>query len=152
MATYDPFSGNPIYTSAFLKRVRLHEGFRDRPYKCPAGRLTIGYGRNLDDNPLTKDEAEILLANDLIASEQYARLWTGPEVWKELSPRRQGVVVEMCFQMGLSNLYGFREFRKAIVAGDYTAAAVEMLDSEWHREDSPERAKMLATIMEFGVG
>ncbi|MCP4280350.1 MAG: lysozyme, partial [Alteromonas sp.] len=30
--------------------IAQHEGLRLKPYKCTAGKITIGYGRNLDDN------------------------------------------------------------------------------------------------------
>lgn len=39
------------------------EGLMLYPYYCPSRKLTIGVGRNLDDNPLTADEAMHLLAS-----------------------------------------------------------------------------------------
>lgn len=45
--------------------IKLHEGLRLKPYKCPAGKLTIGYGLNLDGG-ITKEEAEILLSYRII--------------------------------------------------------------------------------------
>ena len=30
------------------KQLVRHEGLRLKPYRCTAGKLTIGYGRNLD--------------------------------------------------------------------------------------------------------
>ncbi len=37
------------------------EGLKLFPYRCTAGKLTIGVGRNLDDNPLTADECMVFL-------------------------------------------------------------------------------------------
>lgn len=37
------------------------EGLRLFPYRCTAGKLTVGIGRNLDNNPLTADEAMVFL-------------------------------------------------------------------------------------------
>ena len=31
------------------KLISLHEGLRLGVYRCPAGKLTIGFGRNLED-------------------------------------------------------------------------------------------------------
>ena len=42
-----------------------HEGLRLTPYRCPAGRLTIGIGRNLEDKGITEKEAVMLLKNDI---------------------------------------------------------------------------------------
>lgn len=36
------------------------EGFMANVYKCPAGFDTIGYGRNIEANPLTKEEKDKL--------------------------------------------------------------------------------------------
>ena len=34
-----------------------HEDIKLKPYRCSAGKLTIGVGRNLDDNGITRAEA-----------------------------------------------------------------------------------------------
>jgi len=41
------------------------EGIRLKPYLCPAGKTTIGVGRNLDDVGITEDEAMEMLENDI---------------------------------------------------------------------------------------
>ena len=50
---------------AFLDQIILHEGLELTPYKCTAGQLTIGVGRNLDDRGITEDEARFLCKNDI---------------------------------------------------------------------------------------
>ena len=45
-----------------VQRLCHHEGIRLQPYRCPAGYLTIGVGRNLETNPPTAEE--INLARD----------------------------------------------------------------------------------------
>ena len=52
----------------FYTKVASFEGFRSRPYKCPAGVLTIGYGHT--DNvkitdSITLPEAQKLLREDM---------------------------------------------------------------------------------------
>ncbi|MFD2234837.1 glycoside hydrolase family protein, partial [Phaeospirillum tilakii] len=41
------------------------ESLRLKPYRCPAGKLTIGIGRNLDDVGISREEAETLLDHDI---------------------------------------------------------------------------------------
>lgn len=54
-----------------LEVIKKHEGFRSKPYLCPAGVPTIGYGNTfypdgvkvtMQDKPLSKDMADLLLA------------------------------------------------------------------------------------------
>ena len=45
-----------------------HEGLRLFPYRCSAGKLSIGVGRNLDDVGITRDEAEFMLDGDIARS------------------------------------------------------------------------------------
>lgn len=42
-----------------VQRLCLHEGIRLQPYRCPAGYLTIGVGRNLETNQLTVEEKKV---------------------------------------------------------------------------------------------
>ena len=46
-------------------QLTKHEGLRLKPYHCPAGKLTIGIGRNLEDKGITEKEAVMLLENDI---------------------------------------------------------------------------------------
>ena len=46
-----------------INRLVLHEGLELKPYKCSAGFWSIGVGRNLITNPLTKQEK--LVVGDL---------------------------------------------------------------------------------------
>jgi len=48
-------------------QITTHEGLRLKPYHCPAGKLTIGIGRNLEDKGITEKEALMLLENERFA-------------------------------------------------------------------------------------
>lgn len=53
--------------SLFYDIVENFEGFSSRPYRCPAGILTIGYGHTKGVKPsdrVTPEEARILLISD----------------------------------------------------------------------------------------
>lgn len=127
-----------------IDRIKKHEGLRLKPYRCTAGKLTIGYGRNLEDNGITEEEAHFLLMNDLKKSwDECCKAFS----WiSKMDKIRQGVIVELCFNMGLGRLKGFKKMLAACERGDYETASVEMLDSLWARQVG-QRAKTLADIM-----
>lgn len=131
-----------------VDRIIKHEGLKLKPYTCPAGKLTIGVGRNLEDRGITEDEAMMMLQNDIIACrrECYANFfWFG-----EMDEVRQEVILEMCFNLGIARLKGFKKMLKACELKNYTLASQEMLTSLWARQVG-NRAKTLAKIMEKGV-
>lgn len=127
-----------------INRVVKHEGLMLKPYKCPAGKLTIGVGRNLEDVGITKEEAMFLLENDLDRCHQECLrsfFW-----YKDLDVDRQGVIQEMCFNLGLARLKTFKKMLLACEIGNYELAAREMLSSLWARQVG-KRAETLANIM-----
>ena len=50
--------------------TKRFEGLRLKPYLCPAGKLTIGYGYNLEDNGITEEIAVLLLDKTLKNAEK----------------------------------------------------------------------------------
>lgn len=127
-----------------LDRLKKHEGFRSKPYRCPAGKLTIGYGRNIEDNGITEAEASFLLVEDVKkcrAECQKSFAW-----FEAMDRDRQDVIVELDFNMGLKRLLGFKKMLAACARKDYEATAREMLDSLWARQVG-KRAQTLAAIM-----
>ena len=117
-----------------------------KPYHCTEGKLTIGYGRNLEHG-ITEDEADYLFENDFERARNGAQLFRG---YHELNEIRQGVVIEMVFQMGVAGVEKFKKFWLAIQDHDWSRAADEMLDSKWAKQ-TPERAKELARLFLRGV-
>ena len=86
-------------------------------------------GRNLDDRGITEDESDYLLSNDIDLCVEELE---GTFPWfATLSDARQRVMVNMCFNLGLSRLLGFEKFLAAMEAGDWETAGIEMLDSKW---------------------
>ena len=127
-----------------IERIKRHEGLRLKPYRCTSGKLTIGYGRNLEDNGISVAEADSLLNEDIKRCEaecQKALPW-----FTRLNSTRQGVVVELDFNLGLTRLLGFKKMLAACEQGNYEQAAREMLDSLWARQVG-QRAVTLAELM-----
>ena len=131
-----------------LRRMLIrHEGLRLKPYRDTVGKLTIGVGRNLDDSGISRDEAFLLLRND-IASVRRSVKRTFP--WfARLNPVRQNVVLNMVFNMGLPRFRQFRKTIAAIKAKRWDDAAKEMLDSKWSRQVKG-RARELSRMMRRG--
>jgi lysozyme len=109
-----------------------HEGLRLRPYKCTAGKTTIGVGRNLDDRGITQAEAYYLLNNDIdICLHQL----TASFPWfVELDPVRQRCLTDLCFNLGITKLYAFKQTLSAMATGQYEVAAAALEDSKWYTQ------------------
>lgn len=125
-----------------------HEGLKLKPYKCTAGKITIGVGRNLDDIGISLDEAYLLLANDMQRVEQEAVknfLW-----YNSLNVVRQDVILSMLFNLGVTRLKEFSKMNAAINAGNFELASDEMLNSSWAKQVGT-RAIELSKMMRFGI-
>ena len=129
------------------REVASDEGFMPTPYRCTAGKLSIGYGTNIQDG-ITRDEALLLMRHRL--GKVVAALESRLPFWFKLTDDRRRVLANMGYQLGIGGLMGFRRMLAALERGDYEAAAGEMLDSKWARQDSPRRARRLAERMRRG--
>lgn len=135
-----------IQISKLVSQLKRHEGYRNRPYEDTTGNLTIGYGRNLDSHGIHKDEAELMLQNDIVkAIERLERYpW-----WEELGEARQRALADMIFNLGSAGFAGFKRMIAAISRCDYDTAADEMLDSQWARQVG-RRSEYIANLMKQG--
>lgn len=127
--------------------IAREEGGRLRPYRCTAGKLTIGYGRNLEDKGISQHEADFLFQNDLDET-QRALLQALPWV-SELDEVRQAVLMSMAFQLGIFGLLKFEQTLSAIQAKNFDEAARRMLQSLWAKQ-TPTRARRHAIMMRKG--
>ena len=69
---------------AVVDTLKWHEGYRAYPYDCLAGVLTVGYGHAIKEGerfnyPLSEEDAEILLKEDLNKAIEYVKLTTDLE-------------------------------------------------------------------------
>ncbi len=124
-----------------------HEGLRLKPYRCSAGKLTIGVGRNIEEVGITEEEAMTLLSNDI--SRVIKELERRVPAFANLNEVRRRVLIDMGFNLGIGRLIKFRRMLAALEAGDYAQAAVEMLDSRWARQVG-NRAIRLKNMMGTG--
>ena len=115
-----------------IELIKKHEGLRLKPYRCTANKQTIGYGRNIEDNGISKEEATIMLCNDIRESED--ALASKISNWEELSEVRKAVLINMVFNLGWPRLSKFKRALAAVEGGDFKRASAEMLDSRWARQ------------------
>ncbi|MDD2229876.1 MAG: glycoside hydrolase family protein [Candidatus Cloacimonetes bacterium] len=124
-------------TDALMNRIISqlvrHEGLRLKPYRCTAGKLTIGVGRNLDDRGISQKEAYAMLERDILDCEQQL-LDEIPVIYTALDEVHQSVLLNMCFNLGLKGLLGFNNTLAFIAAGDWERAANGMLASKWAKQ------------------
>lgn len=134
--------------SKLNEMLELHEGNKRFPYRCTAGKLTIGVGFNLDDVGLYPEEIQFILDNRvrLVRTRLVAELpWFG-----RLNDVRQAVLIDMGFNLGVDGLLAFKRTLGSIERGDYKLAAEQMLESKWARQVK-SRADRLSKMMETGT-
>jgi len=128
--------------------LERHEKYKQKAYRCSAGKLTIGIGRNIDDKGISRAESMILLANDV--SEVID--WLRKDYWwfDSLDAVRQEVIINMGFNLGRKGFSGFKKTIGYISDGKFDQAAAEMLNSLW-ADQVGYRAQELARAMASGI-
>lgn len=126
--------------------IERHEGRMLSPYRCPAGKLSIGMGHNIDAKGLpayiqshldiyheiTDGMADDLLRKDIADAEKDCRRLFRD--FDSFTIPRHNALVDFVFNVGLGTA---RKFKKAIAAvnrNDWATAALEMKDSRWYRQ------------------
>lgn len=127
-----------------LERIKHHEGFRSRVYKDHLGFDTIGFGFAIKDLELDKEICELILVRKI---QELQRIIQNKFDWfKSAEDEVKNVVVEMCYQLGVS---GFSKFKLTIDHLEnkrYGKASAEMLLSKWAKQ-TPNRAIELSNII-----
>lgn len=136
-----------MHASRLMDTVKRHEGFSSTVYTCPAGKATVGYGRNLVDKGLTEREAEWLLVNDL--AEAVLAVRDLVPTFVDIDGPRQEALVNMCYNLGPAGLKRFKRMLAAVARQDWAAAADEALDSRWRRQVG-RRAEEIAAALRHG--
>lgn len=125
-------------------QLLVDEGARRFVYQDTMGYWTIGIGRNVDrrgGDGLSDDEMSYLLTNDLKDIEK--DLDAHVAWWRTMTPVRQEVLMNMCFNMGIARLMKFRDTLSALEHGNWDAAASEMEDSVWCKEVGARAARLI---------
>lgn len=128
--------------------LKRDESERFKPYKCSAGKTTIGIGRNLDDVGISPDESAYLFANDVARAENDVRMFFLG--FDAMTDARQRALVNMMFNLGVTRFSEFKKMIHAVNACDWNEAANQALDSKWSRQVG-ERSVRIASLLRQGV-
>ena len=117
----------PLHTiQKVINLIKQFEGFRSSPYRCPGGRLTIGFGHIGPDVvpglKVTEEEAEVLLRKDLELVERAME----PMIFVELSDNQFSACASLTYNIGIS-AFRHSTLLKKINDGDLPGAAMEFL-------------------------
>ena len=125
-----------------------HEGIKFTPYRCTAGRLTIGCGRSLDTKGITKDEAMFLLKNDIeeCTRDLAISLFRG-KFW-DFPGAIQRVLISMRFQLGYGGFRGFKKMIAAVKDDDWREMIVQMQESNWYKQTTNRANDLIEMVRE----
>lgn len=138
---------DPLNMDKFIADLVRDEGVVLKPYIDSVGKLTIGIGRNLEDNGITEQEALYLAQEDANRARRECRF--AFDFWDNLSERRKRGLANMCFNLGLPRLKTFKKMLLALEQGYYDQAADEALNSRWANQVG-ERALRIARAFREG--
>ena len=118
---------------------RRFEGFRSKPYLCPAGVPTIGYGSTyysdgrkvtLEDSPIDEPQARALLAHELLSTYAPGVIRQCPILLTIAATQRDwrkiNAIVDFCYNLGVGRLQT-STLRRKINAQDWDAAKEQLM-------------------------
>lgn len=128
------------------KMIKSHEGLRLKLYKDSVNKWSLGYGRNIEDMGISKEEADYLFESDYkrVQKELLTLPW-----YLGLKLNARDALTDMCFNMGLTRLLEFKTMIMYLQAKNYTGASKEILNSKWATQVG-QRAKDVALLMTQG--
>lgn len=125
------------------------------------GNLTIGVGRNLDARPftgmeleiighdgrtlpITHDQAVMLMDHDIASA--CGDLDSHIPWWEYIDEIRGRVLVDLCFNMGITRLLKFANFLIDLRSTSYNAAADDLKSSLWYNQVGSRGIRLVAMI------
>lgn len=124
-----------IYT-----QLMRDEGVRHKMYKDSEGIETIGVGHNLRAKAISQRAVEVILEDDV--TDTIRELHEALPWLKDLSDARQGVLINMAFNLGVQGLLGFKNTLKAIQEGRWEDARKGILDSKYAKQVGPRAHRL----------
>ena len=121
------------------EQLKIDEGVKYEVYKDHLGYPTFGIGHLVVEGdeehgkpvgtPVSEDRVNAVFESDVqkFVSES-KKVFPNLE---DLPEEAQQVIVNMCFNMGAPRLSKFKKFIAAVNDGNWSTAAVEMMDSRW---------------------
>ena len=134
-----------VVRETLVEDIKKEEGYRSSVYLDTLDKPTIGYGFLIDTLELQEDICELILMRKLeklIKNIKFNFKW-----FDDMPDKVQDVIINMCYQLGVSGVSKFKKTVKLIKNKQWDRASVEKLDSKWAREQTPQRAKRLSEIV-----
>lgn len=133
------------YQYVATELIKEAEGFVPKVYKCPAGFNTIGYGYNIDANPLNDQQKQLLNADGSISEDNAAILLLEemPKYESDarelvdfdyLNDARKALMIDLVYNLGKRGFDKFRATRGFINMGDYNNAWKALKASMWFKQ------------------
>jgi len=116
--------------------IKKFEGFRGKPYKCPAGIPTIGYGATfytngkkvtMSDPEITEASASNLLGEMLARFEQYVDSYCIDTI----TQNQFDALVSFCYNLGPANLKASTLLKKVNINPNDESIRVEFM--KWNK-------------------
>lgn len=137
------------FESELLQQIKEHEGLKLFPYKCPAGKLTIGYGHNLQDNGLSKSACEFILYDDIEEAKRNLRTIFGNDFFENLPKNKKIALIDMMFNLGMVKFLTFKRFIFAVETQNWDNASYEIIHSRAYEQNTKRYKKLSEQIKEL---
>lgn len=139
-------------TGKGIAQLKSDEGLRLKPYKCPAGKWTIGWGHQIrpDDDfdmqtEITEEIAEQLLNDDIEDAEFYLRsMFSG---YDEFSPNRQDALANIMFNVGIGTFDTFTTVKDGIERNDWNYVGERLKRYKWRRQVGDRADRLIDMII-----
>ena len=136
------------------KQLAVDEGIVNEIYLDHLGYATFGIGHLITDKdaeqgcdvgtPISEERVTEAFQADLdIAIGECKVLF---DMWETYPGEVQEILVNMMFNLGRPRLSKFKNFKKAVDAGDWKTAGVEGRDSLWHRQVGNRAERLMVRI------
>jgi lysozyme len=150
--------GGPAYEK-LVAWLKAEEGFCATAYPCSEGKLTIGYGYNLEAHGVpaakakglvwTRERADKALRAEVeVAMAELEAHW--PRWDDEFDQVRQAVFVSGVYQLGTAGAATFKNTIACLRAHDFEGAVRNLNLSKWARQ-TPKRVGRITKMLLSGV-
>lgn len=149
--------GGPAYEK-LVAWLKAEEGFSATAYPCSEGKLTIGYGYNLEAHGVPAARAKGLVwtpeqADKALRAEVEAAMAELEAHWPrwddEFDQVRQAVFVSGVYQLGVGGAASFKNTITCLRAHDFNGAARNLNLSKWARQ-TPKRVGRITKMLLSG--
>ena len=137
------------------EELKVDEGVKDEIYLDHLGLPTCGIGHLIQSTDpehglevgtkIDEERVNELFDQDVEVTTNECRLLYNN--FDDLPEEVQRIIANMMFNLGRPRLSGFKNFKKAVDAGDWAKAGIEGRDSKWHKQVG-NRAERLMVRME----